>query len=478
MAALLLAAAIAETTPQQVPLFTEDFPPEEFAQRRAAVADAIGPQAVAVIQGAPNPPGYVRFRQSNEFYYLCGVETPHAYLLIDGSSRESTLYLPPRDERREGSEGKRLSADDAALTIELAGVDAVKPTDALDADLRALTRAGSTTSVLTPFEPAEGASMSRDLGRRTIADIKGDPWDGRPSRGEAFTAHLQQRLPGIQVEDLSPTLDRLRLLKSEREIALIRRATDLSSLAILESMRSTEPGLMEYEIDGLAKFIFYRNGVQADSYYSLVASGTNSWWAHYHAGKKRMEDGELLLMDFGPDFRYYSADVTRQWPVNGKFNEWQRDLYGFYLAYYKAILDNIRPGDVQAMKQDAAAEMQRIVAEWPFTKPHYRAAAERFVESYVASASRPGGSLGHGVGMAVHDVGRGDGVLVPGMVFTIEPQFRVPEEQIYIRLEDMILITEDGADVMSRWLPMDIDDVEAAIAEEGLLQRFPKAPWR
>lgn len=191
-----------------------------------------------------------------------------------------------------------------------------------------------------------------------------------------------------------------------------------------------------------------------------------------------MEDGELLLINFAPDYRYYTSDVTRQWPVNGKFNGWQRELYGFYLAYYRAILDNIRPGDVQAIKQDAAAEMRQIVSTWEFSKPHYRAAAERFVDSYAASASRPGGSLGHGVGMAVHDVGRGDGVLVPGMVFTIEPQFRVPEEHIYIRLEDVILITEDGAEILSKSLPMDIDGVEAAIAEEGLLQRYPGVPWR
>jgi len=311
-----------------------------------------------------------------------------------------------------------------------------------------------------------------------VSDIKSDPWDGRPSREAHFVGLLHERFPAFDIEDLSPTLDHLRLIKSEREIALIRRATDLSGLAIMEAMRSTKPGLMEYELDGLAKFIFYRNGAQADAYYSLIASGTNAWNAHYHAGADHMEDGELLLMDFAPDVGYYVADVTRQWPVNGTFNGWQRELYGFYLAYYKAILDNIRPGDVQAIKQDALAEMRRILDRWEFSKPHYRAAAERFVDSYASSASRAGGSLGHGVGMAVHDVGRGDGVLVPGMVFTIEPQFRVPEEQIYIRLEDMVLITEDGAENMSGFVPMDIPGIEAVIAEEGLLQRYPKAPWR
>ena len=186
--------------------------------------------------------------------------------------------------------------------------------------LRALANRTTTPALFTPHQPAEGLSTSRDLGRRTVSDIESDPWDGRPSRTANFIRLLGERLPDLEIRDLSPTLDHLRLLKSPREIALIRRATELSCLAILEAMRSTQPGLLEHELDGLAKFIFYRNGAQGDAYYSLIASGTNAWWAHYHAGKKRsMQDGELLLMDFAPDVGYYSADVTRQWPVNGVF---------------------------------------------------------------------------------------------------------------------------------------------------------------
>ncbi|MGD8331648.1 MAG: Xaa-Pro aminopeptidase [Acidobacteriota bacterium] len=470
------AAALTPTFAQARP-FTPYFTADEFAARRTRVAAVIGQDAVAVLQGAGSPPGYTRFRQTNGFFYLSGIETPHSYLLIDGATGDTTLYLPPRDERRESTEGKLLSADDAALVMELTGAQAVATPDRMRSDLEAIAADRRNLRLFTPFEPAEGASMSRDLGRRFIADMQADPWDGRRSREQQFIELLRERVPTASVEDLSPTLDSLRLIKSPAEIALIRRATDLSGLAILEAMRSTEPGLMEYELDGLAKFIFYRNGAQADAYYSLIAAGTNAYNAHYHAGADVMEDGELLLMDFAPDVGYYAADVTRQWPVNGTFNDWQRELYGFYLAYYHAILDNIRPGDVQAIKRDAVAEMQAILARWQFSKPYYRAAAERFVDSYARSAESPGGSLGHGVGMAVHDVGNADGVLAPGMVFTIEPQFRVPEEEIYIRLEDMLLITEDGAENMSGFVPMDIDGIEAVIAEPGLLQRYPRVEW-
>ena len=462
----------AATSAQDVPLFTTDFPPEEFQARRDEVFDAIGENAVAIVQGAPSPVGYVRFRQSNSFYYLTGIETPHAYLMLDGTRRQARLYLPHRNPRRESAEGKLLSAEDDALTRELSGVDAVHGVDLLSEHLARFAWGQRVPTLYTPFKPAEGAATSRDLATRAASDIANDPWDGRPSRGARFLARIRERFPQFPIEDLSGILDQLRLVKSPREIELIRKATRLSGLALMEAMRSTKPGMMEYELDALAKFIFFKDGAQSDAYYSLIAGGPNAWYAHYHRGKRSLRDGELVLMDYAPDVGYYTSDVTRMWPVNGRFNAWQRDLYGFYLAYYQAILDSIRPGDVNAIMQDASVKMDRILETWEFTKPIYRQAAERFVADYKKRAQTRPASLGHGVGMAVHDVGVHDGTLLPGMVFTIEPQFRVPEEQIYIRLEDVILIKEDGAEILTAFLPMEMDDIEMLMKEDGLLQMY------
>ena len=240
----------------------------------------------------------------------------------------------------------------------------------------------------------------------------------------------------------------------------------------MEAMRSTRPGIFEHELDAVGKFIFFRDGAQAEAYYSLVATGTNAWYPHYHRGASRLEDGDLILMDYAPDIGYYTSDVTRMWPVNGVFSEWQRDLYGFYLACYRAVLDAIRPGDVATIMGEAATRMEELARTWPFTKPHYRPAAEAFAAAYRRRASGRS-SMGHGVGMAVHDVGDADGTLTPGMVFTIEPQFRVPEDRIYIRLEDVILITEDGAENLSEFVPMEMDAIEALMAEPGLLEIYP-----
>jgi Xaa-Pro aminopeptidase len=456
---------------QDAPLFTSDFPPEEFAARRGTVYDAIGRDGVALVQGAPAPEGYLRFRQSNDFYYLCGVEVPHAYLLLDGASRRATLFLPRRDERRERSEGKLLSADDADLVRKLTGVDAVSATDLLGQALARYGQHGATQPVWVPLQPAEGLSVSRAGALRAVGESAGDPFDGRPSREGALVRQLRDRYPWIEVRNLTPALDAARLVKSPREIALIRRATRLACLSILEAMRSTEPGVFEHEIDGVSKFVYYRHGAQGEAYSSLVASGENAWYPHYSSGRRRMKDGEMVLMDHAPDVGYYMSDVTRMWPVGGRFSPEQRELYGFYLACYRAILSALRPGVTKAAAMEkAAAAMDLIVDGTRFSKPAYERAARAFAREYRESAKR--GCLGHGVGMSTHDVGRDD-TLRPGMVFTIEPAFRVPEERLYLRLEDLVVVGDAAAEVVSEWLPVDVEAVEKAMLGPGILQRYP-----
>jgi Xaa-Pro aminopeptidase len=243
----------------------------------------------------------------------------------------------------------------------------------------------------------------------------------------------------------------------------------------MEAMRSTVPGITEYELDAVAKYVYYRNGAQGDAYYSLIASGPNAVFPHYNAGKRVMRDGELLLMDYAPDYGYYMSDVTRQWPVNGKFSGWQRELYGFYLECYKAILAHTRPGATAAtIMREAAADMRRALGRAKFSKPIYEAGAREFIESYEKSAAAPCPSLGHWVGMATHDVGRDCGPLRPGMVFTVEPALRVPEENVYIRLEDVIVIGEGKAEVLTTFVPMEMQGVELLMREEGMLQRYPR----
>ena len=455
--------------------FRQDFPPEEFAARRAKLFQSLDATSIALVQGAPSPPGYTRFRQSNDFYYLCGIELPHAYLLLDGASKRTMLYLPHRNPGRERGEGKLLSAEDADEVKKLSGVDDVFGIDLLAEHLARYARGGFIRTIFTPFSPAEGTAMSRDLAVRVIGDYAADPFDGRGSREGELIQLIRMRFPQFGISDLTPALDQLRLIKSPREITMIEKATRLSGLALMEAMRSTVPDTYEYELDAVAKYIFYRDGAQGDAYYSLIASGQNAFWPHYNAGQRKMLDGDFLLMDYAPDVGYYMADVTRMWPVNGKFSPWQRELYGFYLTCYRAILNHIRPGvTAQVIKQEAVRDMESALASAKFSKPEYERAAREFVTSYKQSATNPQTSLGHWVGMATHDDGRDTGPLRAGMVFTIEPALVVPEEKIYVRLEDMIVITESGARIISDFVPMDIAGIEKVMTEEGMLQKYPR----
>ena len=478
-----ITAAIIATVPVILTIFTYAqagraqfstvFRKEEFAARRGQILDAIGPTGIALVQGAPTVHSSTQFRQSNEFFYITGVTVPQAYLLLDGAQRRSVLYLPKRDERRAATEGALLTADDPVAVTTLTGLDDVRNLEQLIEDVKV--RGPKATAIYTPFQPAEGDSESRDGARRRNADAAADPWDARPSREARFANLIRSRVPGIEVRDLSPTLDAMRTIKSDAEIAIIDRATRIGGEAILEAMRSTEPGVLESELDALARFIYVRHGAQGEAYRAIVASGPTAWNAHHRAADRPLPDGELVIMDYCPDISYYRCDVTRMWPVNGRFNAWQRELYGFYLGVYEAILYVIKPGITgQAALQHAVQTMDRILAETSFSKPEYQKAARAFVDGYRRSAQRPDVGLGHAVGMSTHDLGGGSGMLKPGLVFTIEPQFRVPEEQIYIRLEDMIVITSSGVRILSDWLPRDIAGVEKVMAQQGLLQQYPR----
>ena len=473
---LLTAGAIASA--QAGRAFTTDFTTQEFAARRAKVYDAIGRDGIALMQGLPTVHSSAVFRQSNEFYYLTGVVVPQALVLLDGAARRTILYVPKQDTRRAAVEGELLSSDDPVKTASVTGVDEVKSPDQLLVDLKARSTA---KTIYVPYAPTEGSSESPDGARRRTADAAADPWDGRISRENHLRELLKTRAPGLEQRDLSPILNGMREIKSAAELAVINRATKIGGEAILEAMRSTAPGLTEQELDAVAQFIFVRHGAQGEAYRDIVASGPVAMNAHHRAGPKVMVDGELVLMDYCPDIGYYRCDITRQWPVNGKFSPVQRELYGFYLGVYEAVLYSIKPNiTAQDVLKAALPKMDKILADTKFSKPLYENAAKQFVERYRRSAypdsaaakTGRGANLGHAVGMATHDFGGGSGVMRPGLVFTIEPEFRIPEEQIFIRLEDMIVITESGARITSDFVPRSIAAVEKVIAESGLLQQY------
>ena len=445
------------------PVFTGSgiFPPEEFASRRARVMEKIGDGA-AILLGATEPPGEMPLRQGNQFFYLSGVVEPRAILVVDGKSKRSTLFLNPRNAQRETSMyGPGLSpGDDAAKAT---GIDAVLPRGDFQALVDGFAKEGR--AIYTPFRPEVLGSISSGDPDRLWAANKNDPWDGRTSREQAFLAHIKDAAPHCEVRNLDPVLDAMRGIKSPREIAVIREATRIAGMGIMEAMRDARPGMFEYELQADSEFVFKKYGAFGAAYFALIGAGPNTYYTHYHRNTSKLQDGDLVQFDYAPDYKYYQSDVTRVFPANGKFTPRQREYYDIYLRLYRAVMTSIKvhaaPHDVI---KEAVVKMDEIMAGYKFTDGKIKSAAQKFVENYRRQQDRAT-SLGHSVGMEDHDVRMPTETLEPGEIFTIEPEMRIEEDHLGLRLEDMLLITGTGYENLSSFVPIEIADIEKLMAD-------------
>ncbi len=470
------------------PVFTDVFPPDEFAARRAKVFDKIG-NGVAVILGTTEPPGEMPLRQNNQFDYLCGVVEPRAILILDGATKKTTLFLNPRNQQQEnsmygpglypGEEAAKRTGIDFVLprvpslggrgrggrgAAQAAEPAAAPPASQFQTAMEGFARDGRT--FYTPFRAEVLGSISAGGPDQLWNANKNDPWDGRVSREEAFRTHLKEVAPKSEIKDLDPILNELRGIKSSREIPVIREATRIAGLGIMEAMRDTKAGLYEYELQADSEFVFKKYGAFGASYFALIGTGPNSYYTHYHRNTGKLQDGELLQFDYAPDYKNYQSDVTRVWPVNGKFTAWQKEYYEIYLKLYQAVMTSIKVhvAPVEVIK-DAVTKMDAIMATYKFTDDKIKNAAVKFVDNYRRQATSGRGSLGHTVGMEVHDVRMPTPTLEPGEIFTIEPEMRIEELHLGLRLEDMLLITPDGYENLSQFVPIEVRDIEKLMSD-------------
>jgi len=453
---------------QEKHYYQTDFTISEFEARRSKIFKEIGNNSIALIQGGASVAGFKVFRQTNTFYYLSGIEEGHVYLLLNGGNKKTTIYLPRREVNREKSQGKILSFDDADLIKKLTGINNVRSLDHLGNDLvRTGLINGPNPTLYTPFSPAEMGNDSRDEILFGHARAAADPWDSNTTRESRFIRLIKERFPEFKIKDLSPLLDSMRLIKSPKEIEVITKATEIAGLGIIEAMRSTKPGVYEYQLDAAAKYVFYQHGSQGDGYPAIIGGGSNAYMGHYFRKKDVLKSGDLVLMDYAPDFRNYTSDVTRIWPVNGVFNKEQTELYNFIVAYRDALFKYIKPGiNSNEVLSKAAKEMKEYLVGKTFSKAiHLKA---------VQKALLFKGHFQHPVGMAVHDVGRVHGInLKEGMVFTIDPMIWIPEEKLYIRIEDVAAVTENGVKNLSDFVPSRVKEIEKTIKEKGLTEFRP-----
>jgi Xaa-Pro aminopeptidase len=429
----------------------------EYAARRARLADGIGDGAL-VLPGAKMPAGDWPFFQSSDFWYLTGIEVPDAMLIVEGRSGRSTLFFT-LDENTARGEGIPLELVRDPVTW--TGIERVLPREDFDAELTALiTR---TRVLYTGFSAEELARDNGNEKRNALRrSMTADPWDGRMTREARFTERLQERFPGIEVRDATPLIWEQRRLKSPAEVALIREAARLAVEGHLAVMRSTQVGVKERELAALFEFICRRGGAAELAYYTIIMSGPNHPFGHYHRYDRVLEKGDFVILDAGPDVGYYNADVSSCFPADGRFTPRQRDLHELCAGIRQVCLATYRPGLT-------LREVGRAVAAW-LEENGYDPGEQRF-RGLVTW-----GGYNHPIGLATHDVMstiRGpDLVLEPGFVFACDINMPI-DETMGLRLEDTVVITADGCENLSAGLPRTVAEIEALMRGPGLLQREP-----
>jgi len=363
------------------------------------------------------------FRQDNTFFYFTQLETQDAWLLMTArgpDSIETVLFLPARTPSRERWTGLRLGPDSVA--VRLSGIRTILPIDSLDNRVLRARFAGP--------RPIYTVINSKAKDESRISDL-------------VFS--------GADVRNVLPIVDSMRYVKDADEVVRLRRAVDISVAGHIAAMHAARPGMYEYEIEAALEEGFRTNGADRLGYPSIVGSGPNTTTLHYDVNRRRTENGDLVVIDAAAEWGQYTADVTRTFPVNGKFTPRQKAVYDLVLGAQQAAFDSVRPG-VTLFQLDAIA--RRYMREHSGTLCGDKTCDDREFFNH---------GLGHPIGMDVHDVGFGRPLEV-GAVITIEPGIYIQAENLGVRIEDDVLVTAKGGEWLSAGAPRATADIERAMA--------------
>jgi Xaa-Pro aminopeptidase len=311
-------------------------------------------------------------------------------------------------------------------------------------------RPGSHDRVIL-YLPQPDSARERWVGSRPVPGAEAARLSGIGTVRAAAGAELEipELGPRVRITDLSVKLAQLRLIKDADEVARLRRSIAITGDGLREAMQIAKPGIYEYELEARVEYAFRRAGAERLGFPSVIGSGPNSTTLHYDLNRRQTREGDLVVMDVGAEFGYQTADITRTIPVSGRFTPRQRALYDLVLGAQAAAIDSVRPGtDIQ--------QLNRVARDYLRTHSDTLcgpAPCDRYFTH----------GLSHWLGMDVHDVGSYASVLAPGMVLTVEPGIYIPEEQLGIRVEDDVLVTASGREVLSSGIPRAAQDVEAVM---------------
>ncbi len=449
--------SLEETQPREVPFVLAGKLVEntEYATRRQRLMDEI-PDGVAIIPGATSSISGDQFFQSNDFFYFTGIEAPNAWLVVNGIRRESTLFLT-LDEQDARGEG--IPPELALSPVKFTGIEGALPVEEMQAYLAELAREVGVFYLSHRPEELPGMNTNEVFGalQRVMTE---NPWDGRLTRELQLVERLRERYPEVEIRDCFHAIQVMRKVKSPAEVALVREAARIGVQAHLEFIRGTEVGIPERALAALFEFVSKREGAQELAYETIIMSGEHHPWGHYHRYDRTLEEGDFIILDAGPDYAYYNADISTSFPANGRFTPEQRSLYEMGLGIRQVCLENYRPGTT-------FSEVGEQVRAW-LTENGFDASESRF------RGLIRWGCYNHPVGLATHDVMASmtgpDEPLEPGFVFACD--INIPQsETMGIRIEDTVVITDEGYENLSAGLPRTVEEIEALMPEGGLLRK-------
>ena len=429
----------------------------EYTRRRRQLMRMAGPDAILILPAAPervrSNDTHFPYRQDSDFWYLTGFDEPDAVLvLVPGrAAGEVLLFCRERDREREAWDGARLGPEGAVATL---GMDDAYPYADMDEILPCL---------------IEGRNrVYYHFGRDTEFDLTLIGWVKR-----VRSQIKQGAQPPHEFQELGHLLHDLRLFKSPAERRLMAEAARIAALAHMDAMRAARPGMFEYEVEAELLYRFRRHGA-VPSYEPIVGAGANACVLHYRANRAQLRDGDLLLIDAGAEFHGYASDITRTFPVNGRFSAPQRALYDVVLAANVAAREAVRPGISWIALHDIAVE---VLTDGLLRLGLLKGTLKQNLQDHAYRRFYMH-KTGHWLGLDVHDVGdyRIDGeyrLLEPDMAFTIEPGLYIAPDAagvaakwrgIGIRIEDDVIVTRQGVKTLTDDVPRDADDIEALIA--------------
>ena len=443
--ALLVAAVLIAACAAQAAAGPLLFDKSEYAARRQKLMEKIPDGAVVILGAWPSTGG--EFFQNNDFMYFAGAAVPNAMLIIDGKRKSSTIfYTLSEGAARNDGISLNLVKDGQAAT----GIERVAPYDQFTGTLARLVGMGYV--IYTSFKPEELAREASTEKFGTLQNVMTlNPWDGRLIRELQFVKLLQERFPQVVVKDAAPLMWELRATKSPAEIEHLRKVGRLGVQAHLAMMKATRVGAPEYEMAAAFGYACKMGAARDLAYNTIISSAENHPYLHYYKHDRILKNGDFIVVDAGPNLENYVVDISASYPANGKFTPRQREIYEAAWAVEEACKKIYKPG-VEA--KDVQPQIMEMLKKQGFD-----------TEKSIFKIRTMQTGISHNVGMAVHDVtGGGRGPLRIGQVFACDIYAVFKDEDLGVRVEDTVVITENGCENLTPGLPRTVAEIEAFMA--------------